>query len=335
MTRRIDVHVHLAGIGGACGCSVSSRMKRSIVYHGLLHMVGAGGRDAAGATRQFADRIVELMEDATELDYACLFAMDGVYDAAGDFDPVHSHLYVPNSYVFDVAARSDKLLPVISINPQRKDALEELARWGEHAVALKWLGPLQKFDASNPAYGRFYDALKELGLPVIAHTGCEHTFPGMAQRLGDPRLYEGLLARGIPVIFSHCGTGSFLYPQHDYSGAFVELIERYDHAYGDTSAFCSLVRRNQVRRFAVARYAGRILHGSDWPIPTSALYFLPELGFDRVRRLSDRRNPLDRDVATKRAMGVPDSFLTAADALLGPRIDAWEAHRESLRRRSS
>jgi predicted TIM-barrel fold metal-dependent hydrolase len=162
---------------------------------------------------------------------------------------------------------------------------------------------------------------------VIAHSGCEHTFPGMAQHLGDPLRYERLIKKGIPLIFSHCGTGSFMAPGHDYSREFVSLLERYPNVYGDTSAFCSLVRWKQVRRFAADRYLGRIWHGSDWPIPSSALYFLADLGFNRVRGLEANRHPLDRDVATKRAMGVPDPVFTGAYDLLAPRIAAWEARR--------
>ncbi|HEY9723176.1 MAG TPA: amidohydrolase family protein [Oscillatoriaceae cyanobacterium] len=334
---RIDLHVHLAGVGPRprpgelpCGCFVSQRMTLSPVY-GVLRALHTGlnvGEQAANEA--FVRRLVGMVEGAQQLDYACLFAMDGVYDAAGDLVVSESHLYVPNAYVFDVARRSPRLLPVISVNPMRKDALAELERWGPNAVALKWLGPLQKFDASESRFEPFYDALKELGLPVIAHSGCEHTFPGMEQRLGDPLLYEKLVQRGVPVIFSHCGTGSFMAPGHDYSENFVRLLERYDNVYGDTSAFCSLVRWKQLRRFGADRYVGRIFHGSDWPIPSNALYFLGDLGFNRVFKLEAERNPLDRDAATKRAMGMPDSVFNGAYELLAPRIATWETYRTHL-----
>jgi predicted TIM-barrel fold metal-dependent hydrolase len=342
MTKRIDLHVHLAGINlesqasrdGGChgGCFVSKRMSRTVTYHALRRILGATQTDPIEATRAFADKLVETLETSEELDYACIFAMDGVYDAAGDLVPAESHLYVPNSYVFEVCRRSPKLLPVISINPQRKDAIAELEKWGPNAVALKWLGPLQKFDPDNAAFEKFYDGLKALNLPVIAHSGCEHTFPGMEQRFGNPALYERLIRRGVPVIFSHCGTGSFMYPQHDYSNEFTALLERYDNVYGDTSAFCSLVRKHQVKRFSTDKYVDRIWHGSDWPIPSSAIYFLAELGFNRVMGLEKNRHPLDRDVQTKRAMGVPDSVFTGAYGLLAPRIAHWEETRQAMNR---
>lgn len=333
MSKRVDLHVHLAGMGAeasAGGCHVSPRMRRTLTYHALRHLLGATHPDPEEANKAFADRLVGLLEDSTELDYACVFAMDGVYDGAGELKPADSHLFVPNGYVFDVCRRSEKLLPVISVNPQRKDALAELARWGPQAVALKWLGPLQKFDPTTRAYEPFYDMLKELALPVIAHSGCEHTFPGMEQRLGDPALYEPIIRRGVPVVFSHCGTGSFMHPGHDYSETFVAMLERYDHVYGDTSAFCSLVRYKHIKRFGADRYIERIFHGSDWPIPNSAVYCLAELGFNRVLQLERNRHPLDRDVATKRAMGMPERVFTGAYDLLEPRIKVWEQARTQM-----
>lgn len=340
---RIDLHVHLAGIGVepegpsrdvGCehGCFVSRRMSRSITYFALRKALGVSGLDPVAATAHFADRLVDLLETSQELDYACIFAMDGVYDASGELKPAESHLFVPNSYVFEVCRKSPKLLPVISVNPQRRDALAELAKWGPTAVAMKWLGPLQKFDPDTAAYEPFYDLLKELGLPVIAHSGCEHTFPGMEQRLGNPMLYERLLKRGIPVIFSHCGTGSFMAPGHDYSKEFITMLEKYEQVHGDTSAFCSLVRYKQVKRFNEEKYVGRIWHGSDWPIPSSSLYFLADLGFNRIFQLEQNRHPLDRDVVTKRAMGVPEMVFNGAYNLLGPRIARWEEARQAMNR---
>jgi predicted TIM-barrel fold metal-dependent hydrolase len=324
----VDVHVHLAGLtGDPSGCHISRRMQRSVNYRGLLLLNRINPSDPTMATRRYADRMQDLVESATEIDYACVFAMDGVYDAGGEFRPDESHLYVPNAYVFEVCARSPKLLPVISINPQRKDAMAELARWGPWAVAMKWLGPMQKFDPTDPAHDRFYDQIRELGLPLIIHSGCEHTFPGMDQQYGNPALYKGIVKRGIPVIFSHCGTGSFLFPKHDYSQAFIAMVERHDNVYGDTSGFASLVRSKELRRFAAERYVGRILHGSDFPVPTNAYPFLRQLGFAGTLALDAIRHPFDRDVRVKRRMGLPDSCFDTAYTILEKRITAWEAAR--------
>lgn len=328
---RIDVHTHLAGLSGhPSGCHISPRMGRSLAYKALLRLNGLSPKDPIAATEQFAARMQQVVESSSEIDYACVFAMDGVYDANGDLVPAESHLLVPNRYLFEVCAKSPRLLPVISVNPQRRDAAAELARWGPLAVAMKWLGPLQKFDPTAAAHERFYDQIADLQLPMIIHSGCEHTFPGMAQPLGNPMLYEPIVRRGVPVIFSHCGTGSFMHPGYDFSREFVTMLERYDNVYGDTSAFCSLVRYKQVRRFAADRYMGRILQGSDFPVPNNAFPFLAQLGFGPTWQLERTANLLDKDVRTKRRMGMPESTFTAAYGLFKARIAGWQAARHAF-----
>lgn len=321
---RIDLHTHLTGIGTqGSGCHVSTRMRRSLAFHGVLHLTGAAKRSARGREDDaYVRHLVEVVDGARELDFACVFALDGVYEA-GKLDLLNSHMVVPNDYVFAVCRRSPKLLPVISVNPDRPDAVEELRRWGPQAIALKWLAPLQKFELCPRRHEHVIEAIADLNLPVIVHSGCEHTFPGMDQRLGNPALYEPLLKSGIPVVFSHCGTGTFLHPAFDYSHEFIRLLEEYPHAYGDTSAFSSLVRNREVRRFAAERYRGRILHGSDFPIPVGAWYFWRELGWKRVGELQALRNPLDRDVMLKRELGMPPESFTRAGILLADRIEAW------------
>lgn len=324
-TWRIDVHTHLTGIGtNGSGCSVSSRMRRTLSFHAVLHLSGAGRRAARGREDDiYVQHLASQVNTAAELDFACVFALDGVYDEQGRLDPRHSHMVVPNAYVFDVCRRHPKLLPVISVNPDRSDAVSELEKWGQEAIALKWLAPLQKFEFDAERHAVVLDVIARLGLPVIVHSGCEHTFPDMVQRLGNPALYKPLLERGIPVIFSHCGTGSFVYPGHDYSREFIRLLDSYPHAYGDTSAFSSLVRSHQVRRFSEDRYRGRLLHGSDFPIPVGAWYFWRELGWKQVLELQGVKNPLDRDVQIKRAVGMPPETFTAAGKLLERRIAHW------------
>lgn len=292
-------------------------MARSIQFFAMRQLARLAG---IHTDQDFADRLIAHAEGAQSLDYACAMAMDGVYDAHGEFVPGESHLFVPNSWAIAVASRSPKLLPIISINPQRKDALEELERWGPQAVALKWLPPAQRFDPSDSRHRDFLLHLRRLELPVICHSGTEHTLPRVTQRLGDPALCEPLLSLGIPVVFAHCGTCTVFQPGVDHVPTFQRLLEKYDHAFGDTAGFCSIVRYRHVYRFSEERYLGRILHGSDFPVPTSSIYFWRKLGLQGLKRLEGIRNPLERDAAIKRAAGMPEEVFTTAYGLLEPRI---------------
>ena len=316
--KRIDIHVHLAGFGqGDSGCRISPKMAGSVQFFAMRQLCRFGG---IRTDQDYADKLVGYADGSQSLDYACALAMDGVYDAQGDFQPELSHVYVPNSWAIEVARRSPKLLPVISVNPQRKDALEELERWGPQAVALKWLPPAQRFDPSDARYDAFRRLLRSLELPVICHSGTEHTVPHGVQRLGDPSLCEPLLQLGIPVVLAHCGTCTVFQPGADFVPTFGRMLEKYDHAFGDTAGFCSIVRHRNVFRFSTDRYAGRILHGSDFPVPTSSLYYWRELGVGGMRRLQSIANPLDRDAEIKRAAGMPDSVFTKAYELLESHI---------------
>ncbi|MBI6545177.1 MAG: amidohydrolase family protein [Cyanobacteria bacterium NC_groundwater_1444_Ag_S-0.65um_54_12] len=316
--KRIDIHTHLAGNGqDGSGCQLSPRMTRSLGYQLLRH---APGPADFASDRRFAERLLQYAQTAQEVDYVCVLALDGVYDNQGKLLPDKSHMVVPNAYVVEVCKRSSRLLPVISINPQRQDAISELERWGPEAVALKWLPPLQHFNPAASQYADFRLRLKELALPVICHSGTEHTFPGARQKLGDPRLCEPLLQLGIPVIFAHCGTCTFFQPGADFVPAFLQLLDKYDHAFGDTAGFCTPVRAGQLRRLAIERYVGRILHGSDYPVPISAIWFWHKLGPRRVHRLECQTNPLDKDALIKQALGLPEATFTAAFSLLEPRI---------------
>jgi predicted TIM-barrel fold metal-dependent hydrolase len=317
-TKVIDIHVHLAGLGeGGTGCHISPRMRRSVQFRALRSLAALAG---IRTDSDYADQVVRHVETSTALDYACLFAMDGVYDAQGEWRPDLSHLYVPNDYVIAVAERSPKLLPVISINPQRKDALEELEKYGPRAVAMKWLPPAQLFDPSLPQYEDFRQLVARLRLPIICHSGTEHTLPRVQQHLGNPALCEPLLKRDVPVVFAHCSTCTLFQPGVDHVPEFHRLLATYPHAFGDTAGFCSVVRYRNVFRFSAQRYLGRVLHGSDFPVPTTSLYFWRKLGLSGVKRLEAIRNPLDRDAETKRAAGMPPEVFTSAYALLEDRI---------------
>lgn len=46
------------------------------------------------------------------------------------------------------------------------------------------------------------------GLPLLAHTGGEHTVPQIDPKLADPATLTGALDRGVTVIAAHCATKS-------------------------------------------------------------------------------------------------------------------------------
>lgn len=326
---RLDVHVHLAGVpGDGQGFWISPTMRRSVQFAFMRRMIGIDLRDPAKANQAYADRVVALAESSQELDGIGLLAMDGAYDAQGRLDPAKSHLVVPNEAVRALGLRSPRILPFASVNPGRADALEALEAVAPWAVALKWLPPLQRFSPNDPRFAAFLDRLAELELPVLAHAGPEHTFPGMAQKLGDVLMLKPLAERGIPLIVAHCATGSPFAPGCDHLGALGVLAGEHACVHADVSAFSTPARMGAMARvLREPNLVGRLLQGSDWPVPANAWIFAPQLGLKEAKRLAGIRHPWDRDVAIKRALGLPQQAFVEAGRFLAKRLAIWARYR--------
>ncbi|MBI4872934.1 MAG: amidohydrolase family protein [Candidatus Riflebacteria bacterium] len=320
----LDVHVHLAGLGGGgSGCRVSPAMRRSLVFGILRRWLRLDPEDPE-ADASYARTLAGLLDGAAHVDLAVVLGLDGVYDESGRLDPERSHLMVPNRHVFDVCRRHRCLLPGVSIHPGRPDALEELARCDDDgAVLVKWLPPLQLFDPSEARYHPFYRELARRGLPLLSHTGCEHTFPDVHHELAYAERLRPALEEGVTVIAAHCGTACRLHRAHDRSRQVLEMMNEFPNLYADTSALASLLKFQYLQQLPIARRADRFLHGSDYPIPCLALPFVRALGLARALRLTFGANPIEADWEIKQAVGFPAEVFTNAGRLLAPRITKW------------
>ncbi|MBH0177355.1 MAG: amidohydrolase family protein [Nitrospira sp.] len=100
---------------------------------------------------------------------AVLLGMDGVYDGTGRLLQDHTDFLISNDYVLKTAqAHRNELLAGVSINPQRRDAVEEVHRVAEAgAVLVKVLPNAQQFNPADRTYIPFYRALAERKLPFL------------------------------------------------------------------------------------------------------------------------------------------------------------------------
>src|SRR5204863_7163227 len=71
---------------------------------------------------------------------------------------------------------------------------------------------------------------------------------------------------GVTVIAAHCATRSGL-GDPDYFGGFCAMLEQFPRLYGDTSALVSLNRCRHLTDCLRPGLAGRVVHGSDFPVP--------------------------------------------------------------------
>lgn len=312
----IDMHVHLIGIHEMNGCFVSPKMSTGVAYHLLTRALGLWGTSREELDEAYRRRLVDWVHGC-EVDAIGVLGLDGVY-TDGVLDRTRTHVYVSNDYVLDVCKTSEQLLPICSVNPSRKDALDELTRVVEAgSVAIKWLPNSQDFDPANPDFIPFYRRMAELEVPLLTHTSFEHTIPPINQLWGKPDRLSVALDQGVTVIAAHCAGSGTAHPIREDFNDWVNMLPRYPRLFGDISAMASLSRFQYLTRVLDHPLAReRVVFGSDFPVPVSPMVFVRKLGVKKARELSRISNPIQQNLETMRAMGVHDAILTRAADIL-------------------
>ena len=267
--------------------------------------------------RLYVDRLRQQVAGSS-LGAAVILAHDLVYDSSGKVMEGKGSFHVPNDYVLALARRHPEFLPAVSIHPARPDALEELERCLRGgAVMMKCLPNCQNIDCNDHRFRKFWERMAEARLPLLAHTGGEHTVPVVRPDLANPRVLELPLECGVNVIAAHCATKSGLFDP-EYFHRFAEMTTRYPNLYGDNSAWNVPLRGRHVRASLQPPLAGRILHGSDYPVPVQGRYAWLRgfLGWKDYRRCQNLSNVLERDYQLKLAMGFASPSFTKAWSLL-------------------
>jgi hypothetical protein len=301
----LDAHVHLVGSGDAgSGCMLSKRFMDRVVFKVLMGRMRVLQR-ASTLDEGYVLALAELLQDSP-LDKAAVMALDAVYDASGRPDWASTHVYVPNDYLFDVAARyPDKMVPCVSVNPCRADAIDELERTvARGARGLKLLPPAQGIDLADRRHAPFFARCAKLGVVLIVHTGNEHMIPVLDNRLGHPAKLKLALDQGCTVVACH-GATSLPWEWPKTLPEYLKMLREYPNLWGDTAGLAWLVRSRDFRRLLRDALAvERLVHGSDFPVPPHAWPFLPEIGWAGLRRIQRIQNPLTKDLALKTLLGV-------------------------------
>ncbi len=322
--RVLDTHVHLVGNGsGGTGCWLQLPAWRRVLVEILLtHLRFPRSILRGDLEGLYVERLRQWIRQSS-LDAAVLLANDRAYEANGRIIS-KGIFYVPNEYLLSVARQYPEFLPGVSIHPARPDAMDELERCLEGGAALmKCLPNCHNIDCNDQRYTRFWERMAAAGLPLLAHTGGEHTLPVLRPELASPRTLERPLECGVTVIAAHCATKSGLFDP-DYFDLFTRMLDRYPNLYGDNSAFTVPIRGRHVRECMRAPRAGRILHGSDFPVPVLGhwAWLRGLIDWPTLRRCQAMTNLLERDYQLKKAMGFPPESFTRAAELLRARPQA-------------
>ncbi len=320
----IDAHVHLVGngrSGSGCWVKLGATWWQKPMGAYMLRHIGLRGISlhAPDFDERYVAHLLRLVRESS-LGAVVLLAQDEVYSADGAKMDAGS-FYVPNDYVLRLAREHPEFIPAVSIHPARADALDELERCLETGAAvLKMLPNCHNVDCNDRRYRKFWERIAEAQLPLLAHTGGEHTVQVINHAFSDPRILTQPLECGVTVIAAHAATKSGL-GDPEYFHTFAEMLAKWPNLYGDTSAWNVPLRGRHAHR-CVGPNAGllgeRLLHGSDFPVPCSGLWaalrgFVP---WSAYRRWQKEPNIIERDYQLKRAMGFSDTHFTLAHSLL-------------------
>jgi len=145
----------------------------------------------------------------------------------------------------------------------------------------------------------------------------------MNQSMGDARLYKKALDLGVPVVMSHCGAACIFHRKHNSVKDIFDMMKSYDNLYADTSALCSFLKFYHLMKLDFLTFHEKLVHGSDYPIPPFALTYLYPLGFRKTWHLIRNKNPIEKDILIKKAMGLPDDIFSNSSKLLNDRVGSW------------
>tara|TARA_Y100000287_G_C14196949_1_gene343233 strand:+ start:439 stop:1311 length:873 start_codon:yes stop_codon:yes gene_type:complete len=270
-----------------------------------------------GVDQAYEERLINLISSSS-LDAVLLLAMDYPYDPSGNCLKEKAKFYVPNDHVLNLAQKYSQIIPACSIHPARKDAIEELERCAEEgAKVLKLLPNCHNVGCSDIQYQPFWEKLSKLGIPFLAHTGGEFSVPVLNAKFADPRILRLPLECGVQVIAAH-GAGKSGIWDPDYTADLLNMMDEFPNLFTDNSALASPNRWRTIPALLDPKIQSRVIHGSDFPIPSGG--FGPMMGnlLNRSDYFKSRKinNPLERDVFIKQAIGFKQStFSRLADII--------------------
>ena len=283
--RRVDHHTHVLAIGtSAPGAFVNPKMRAGVNLERIkfwIYKSAAGIHNDENTDEEYVARLLRLARAAGPGQYRIL-AFDKHYNADGTANLAKTKMHIPNEYIVELARRyPDVFLPVISVHPYRRDALQELEKWAKAGVRyLKWLPNAMGMDPADPAIEPFYEKMREYKMVLLSHAGEERAVEAEEdQRLGNPLRLRKPLDLGVRVIVAHAASLGEC-DDHDRDEAaktncfdlFLRLMDEPKYAgllFGEISAMLQFNRMPVPLATLLKRQDlhSRLVNGSDYPLP--------------------------------------------------------------------
>ncbi len=329
----IDVHLHAVGNGeDNSGNWVNEAMASILAPYKKLqfnvYLSASGITDLDRVESQYNQRLATLLESEPRYGRAFLLAFDWHREADGSINKSHSSFHIDNDYVVKVTAANDRLMPAVSVHPDRTDALSEIERFGKMGVKLvKWLPNAMRIDPADPKHKPFYDIMKKYNMVLLSHAGIEKAVEGETyQELGNPLRLRYPLSLGLKVIAAHAASRGQCIDMDDPKKPHVDCFDLFwrmfqekewkDNLFADISGLTIHARLGKPLDVLLEHpeVHERLMNGSDYPLPAiNILYrtsqlrdqgYLTEAQADGLNEIY-KFNPLVFDMAMKRTLKHP------------------------------
>ncbi len=247
----IDVHVHIEQDGHGCFALDQELLDASAKYF-----------------RADQDRTPTLPSIAEYYHARRMVAVVFTVDApAGTGHPPLSSEEIADQ----AAAYPDILIPFGSVDPHAGKAAVARARRlvTEHGVrGFKFHPSMQAFEPNDPAYYPLYEALQELGVPALFHTGQTGIGAGLPGGRGIKLRYSApMLLDDVAADFPHL-TIVLAHPSVPWQDEAISIATHKANVYIDLSGWSPTYFPPQLVRAANGLLKRKVLFGSDFPVLT-------------------------------------------------------------------
>nr|WP_156892916.1 amidohydrolase family protein [Actinokineospora enzanensis] len=189
-----------------------------------------------------------------------------------DAEHATGHPRIPNEEIAeDCAEHADVLIPFASVDPWRGRAgAREIRRLvTRHGVrGFKFHPSLQGFDPNDRMAYPLYEAIEELGVPALFHTGQTGIGAGVPGgggirlRHSNPMLVDDVAVDfpELAIILAH--------PSFPWQDEALAVATHKPHVYIDLSGWSPKYFPPQLVRYANTLLKDKVLFGSDYPVIT-------------------------------------------------------------------
>ena len=189
-----------------------------------------------------------------------------------DHEAATGHPPIRNEFVAEAAARHpDVLIPFASVDPRRGRAAVAAARRlvRDHGVRGFKLHPsLQGFDPTDRTVYPLYEAIAELAVPVVFHTGQTGIGAGLRGgggvrlALSNPMLLDEVAATfpELTIVMAH--------PSFPWQDEALAVATHKSNVWIDLSGWAPKYFPPNLVRYANSLLKDKVLFGSDFPVIT-------------------------------------------------------------------